>query len=167
LSSPRGPHFECLRTIFELPRNETSGDVTIEKFANAVKWFGPLKSQDETTMIDRIREIMLKEDFHVSTKAEIEHLLKEKAPGTYCLRFSSKPGAYALTYLSNAGKIVHILIEYEMERGVFTFDHKEYPSLPRFIEVVGVKIGLREPLLAQHIFHDAEGVNYITKIEEQ
>jgi len=115
---------ESVKLGFAMLLNTTShfGVISMEEFANLMKFFGPMKnlstSRDFTTsqlvwlpFSDKMFSLFCEPWFHGETDAiAAETLLKETKIGTYLMRFSSTPGNYAVSCVVKDKGPVHIRI---------------------------------------------------------
>jgi serine/threonine protein kinase len=85
--------------------------ITLERFCNAVNWFGPMYPVEK--FLERIRDLLQKKWFHGFVNSnKAAQLLKTRWSSTkqqyYLYRFSlSTPGCFALTFIEEDGTIVH------------------------------------------------------------
>lgn len=88
--------------------NSDTGFVTIFRFAEFLKAFGPLKES-----IPKLRDITSQVWFHgYMTRTEAEKLLEVSEPGTFLVRFSSTdPGSCAINMKDPSGKQTRIKID--------------------------------------------------------
>jgi hypothetical protein len=84
--------------------NADTGFVTVYKWAEFLKGFGPLSQS-----LEKVRSVMIQEWFHgFLTNAEAQKLLEPCEHGTFLVRFSkSDPGSFAINYKSgeNVGSL--------------------------------------------------------------
>lgn len=101
--------------------SEISGDqmITLERFGEILKWFGPLKDSDGTShFLDRITEVLSNDAFHGMISANEAHeLLNGHPAGVFLIRFSSQHGQYAISYMNISSTINHTRIVYRLGRG--------------------------------------------------
>jgi len=90
---------KCLKAILaDEQGNNDESIVSLEKFGNILRWFGPLNN----TILQRIRVLMTEPWFHGDIiTSESETRLLGKPEGTFLVRFStSTPGCYTISKVS-------------------------------------------------------------------
>jgi serine/threonine protein kinase len=101
-------HLKCLCAVICDNFDDT---ITLERFCNAVNWFGPMYPVEK--FLERIRDLLQKKWFHGFVNSnKAAQLLKTRWSSTkqqyYLYRFSlSTPGCFALTFIEEDGTIVH------------------------------------------------------------
>ena len=87
--------------------NSATGEVTLYKFSEFLKGFGPLNQ-----CIEKASSLLSKRWFHgFLTSEESELFLAQQPIGVFLVRFSkSKPGSFALAYVDKGKKIGHTLV---------------------------------------------------------
>jgi hypothetical protein len=92
---------QSLKSVLD---NADTGFVTVYKWAEFLKGFGPLSQS-----LEKVRSVMIQEWFHgFLTNAEAQKLLEPCEHGTFLVRFSkSDPGSFAINYKSgeNVGSL--------------------------------------------------------------
>jgi len=128
---------KCLKAILadeskKGSENEDDSLVSLEKFGNILKWFGPLvNAQDTQNILVKIRNLMTEPWFHgdISTN-ESESRLLNKNEGTFLVRFStSTPGCFTISKVSlSDSTIKHQKIQ-RLPNGAFEIGGHAYRSL--------------------------------------
>lgn len=101
--------------------NSGTGHINMYKWSEFLKGFGPL-----TNVVNNVRNILTAPWFHgFLTSREAELLLEDQPIGTFLIRFSrSSGGSFALAFVQEHRKILHILIQSCMPEG-FKIDEEE------------------------------------------
>jgi len=132
--------FKCLKTILA----EKDDMVTMDNFSRHLEWFGPMTGID---ILDRVESLLRKPWFHgeISTE-DAEKLLTNKGKkGLFLVRFSSRdPGCYAITVLSQGGKLKHFRI-YHRPGLDFLIGKTECKSLDDIISKYHKELYLKTP----------------------
>jgi len=98
-----------------------TGLISKHKYTEFLKGFGPADQ-----CIQKIKEIFIQPWFYgYLTSKESEALLWGQDPGTFLMRLSkSAPGAFALAFVYEPGKTVHILIQSNQPNGFNILDQE-------------------------------------------
>jgi serine/threonine protein kinase len=119
--------FICVRLAFA---NE-KGTVTIEQFARALGWYGPLGK--DNTIISRIYSIVAENGFFGEmTPEEAEEMLVNQKPGTLLVRLSSRSCDFVVSAKTKSGQYVHWRVPRKGDG--FTFENKYFSTLKEVIE---------------------------------
>jgi len=124
--------------------------VSIEEFGNILKWFGSLEKDSKgDNFLQTIQVLLTKKWFHGDISLpEAQTRLTGAEPGTFLIRFSSKPGSFALSrMIENSNKervIVHIRITHK-PGGKYSFSvddqSYEYESLTDLVKAQELQLG--------------------------
>lgn len=98
-----------------------TGHINVYKWSEFLKGFGPLDN-----IINNVRSILTAPWFYgFLTSREAELLLENHPEGTFLIRFSrSSGGSFALAFVQEPGKILHILVQSCMPSG-FKIEEEE------------------------------------------
>jgi Protein kinase domain/SH2 domain len=155
--------WQALRALSEMPcavpsllQRQPEKSVSIQKFSELLKWFGPLDS-----LVERVGKVVVGPSsngndvcgFHARlSKEEADEMLMDltKPLGSFVLRFSSEPGSFGLSCSSESShagrKVLHFRVAFD--RRSYSFDGREYASLSDFVEAVRVPFNLTTPVQA-------------------
>ena len=99
---------QCLNLL--LVDGHRDEEVDMEEWAKLLQWFGPLK--DFQSFLDNILDLLKKTWFHgnITSEQAEKIVMKTKQKGCFLVRFSSDPGSYAITALSQGGRLKHFRI---------------------------------------------------------
>jgi len=129
--------FKCLSVILA---DKKDGEliVNLEKFGQVLGWFGPFKDPDgQIRFLQRLESIMSNLWFHGGIEYDdAVHKLKNKPPGTFLIRFSSKdhPNCFTISKVNAKSKIMHQRILHKSTSPeVSTSEGKTYPSLEELV----------------------------------
>jgi len=136
--------------------------VNLEKFGQVLGWFGPFKDADgQTRILERIVNIMKHPWFHGAI--EYNHAvnkLKNKLPGTFLIRFSSKdhPNCFTISKVNAKSKIMHQRILHKSSSPeVSTSEGTTYPDLVDLVDKGHTTLKLSIPCPESpyaHLFSD-------------
>lgn len=117
-----------------------------EDLGKLLSWFGPMEAKQANNFLTRVHDLYCEPWFHgaVSTQGANEKL-QGRELGSFLIRFSSQPGAYALSKLIEQGQTVHVRIEHTENKFKFTLDNKiyAYDSLQELVKEA--QLGLKTP----------------------
>lgn len=142
----------CLKSILaEEPKthhnqpNHEELVVSLEKFGEILKFFGPLLGPaNENNILYRIRQLMIEPWFHgdIST-SESENRLIKKPEGTFLVRFStSSPGCYTISKVSKSDYTIKHQKIHHVAGGEFEVNGVYYKSLQDLIRGESEKLHL-------------------------
>lgn len=105
---PDDIRMQCLKSL--LVDGNKDEEVDMEEWAKLLQWFGPLK--DFTSFLENVVDLLKKSWFHgnISSEQAEKLVMKSKQKGCFLVRFSSDPGSYAITSLSQGGRLKHFRI---------------------------------------------------------
>lgn len=133
---------QCLHAV--LVDDDKNDEVHMEEWAKLLQWFGPLSTLDG--FLDAVAALLKKTWFHgnVSSKQAEKIVMKSKKKGTFLVRFSSDPGSYAITALSQGGRLKHFRI-YHKPGLDFLIGKAECKSLDEIIHKYHQELYLKHP----------------------
>jgi hypothetical protein len=146
----------CLKEVLaeEAKRNDGSEVVRMERFGEILAWFGPLDIPKGGVIgvgsfLWTLKSILETGWFFgpVSGRAAITHL-KDKNPGTFLVRYSSQPGWFAISTVTNKKSIAHYRIEHEPGSKTFRLEGSKgegYSSLNELVQAVSKSLFLLNP----------------------
>jgi hypothetical protein len=159
--------FKCLHAV--LVERKPEHIVTLERFGQVLRWFGPFRESDgRVRILQRIETLLKNSWFHGSIDYDdAVNKLRNKNPGTFLVRFSGKdhPGCFTISRVNQKKKISHHRIIQKINDSVSTFYMTEgtyYNSLTDLIEKESNNQFLKEfcpesPYI--HLFHKKEEAN--------
>lgn len=115
-------------------KKDSDGDefvVDLDRFGNVLDWFGPIvdPASKHVLFLDRIRRTLSHEWFHGDVgQEESKTRLMPQEPGTFLVRFSSKPGSFTISTVDRPGEISHRRLSTAPDGSVVIFN-KSFPSL--------------------------------------
>jgi hypothetical protein len=158
--------FQCLQAILA-EKKDGEYYVNLEKYGQILGWFGPFKDRDgQIRILKRIESIMGHPWFHGGIEYEdAVHKLKDKAPGTFLIRFSSKdhPHCFTISKVNKNNKIMHQRILHKSTSPeVSTTEGKTFASLEEMIAKEGPTLKLDRACPESpyaHLFVEKEDAN--------
>ena len=116
----------------------------------------PMQSKKKT-MMTAISDLCSKECFFGEIdKIEADRYLDNTSPGTFLIRFSSRPGTFTISRSTENGKNEHARLFFDKKEGTFEMSGQKYESLEDFLEAE--KEYLKEP---------RKGSKFIAFLEEE
>eukprot|EP01103_Thecamoeba_quadrilineata_P014646 TRINITY_DN4406_c0_g1_i2.p1 TRINITY_DN4406_c0_g1~~TRINITY_DN4406_c0_g1_i2.p1 ORF type:complete len:519 (+),score=114.87 TRINITY_DN4406_c0_g1_i2:60-1616(+) len=171
--------FLCLAAVLT---EKKSGEqvVTLEKFGQVLRWFGPFRDSDgRVRILQRIENLLRKLWFHGSIDYDDAVIrLRNKNPGTFLVRFSGKdhPGCFTFSKVNQKKKIAHQRIMHKMTDMGSQFylkldssDGTKYPTLPELVEKEGSNLFLKEACPESpysHLFQKKDEINEDTLYQD-
>jgi len=141
----------CIRALRLLLVNRT-GEVTIERFAEILEWFGPFTGNgaDFLSMIDSITRLpgFFGDDF--KDQKALANIMAGKEVGSYLIRFSSHVGSYTITAMAAKGAMMNQRIDRSPEGGFLVRTNgatQTFGSIGEIIEVFKSSWNLKEPVM--------------------
>lgn len=141
-------NLKCLKAILaeesknKVGESEVDFVVTIEKFGNILKWFGPIVlshggiDENDTNLLHKIRQQLTEPWFHgdISTH-ESENMLLNKPEGMFLVRFStSSPGCFTISKVSFREKAIkHQKIQHRAG-SYFEINGQQYRTLRDLVQ---------------------------------
>ena len=102
--------FACLQAVVVDPEESDFGNprVSIDSFAKALDYFGPLEEDDPTAFMERIYEILRKPYYFGDiSKEESQVILGPQRTGTFLVRLSSLSGQFCVAVKRYDGTFSH------------------------------------------------------------
>lgn len=117
--------------------------VSMEKFGELIKWFGPLFIGTQFVFLTRIAEITSYDWFHGDiSQPQAEALIRAaNFSGTFLVRFSSQPGCFSVSQSTAQGTIEHRRIARDAN-GAFVFGQESARTLEELIIKLAPRLSL-------------------------
>jgi len=143
--------YRALKALVAKPKTDCDNSlfVEIQHFGNIVEWFAPLERAvvGEENILDRMLDICSKPWFHGDISlAETQRRLKvSNKEGTFLVRFSSVPGAFTITRISEGGVVKNVRISRNEDYQFYVNDEATYPNLEALIVNLQEQLNLNFP----------------------
>ena len=133
---------QCLNAL--LVDGNKDEEVDMEEWAKLLQWFGPLK--DFGSFLENVIDLLKKSWFHgnISSEQAEKLVMKSKQKGCFLVRFSSDPGSYAITAMSQGGRLKHFRI-YHKPGLDYLIGKAECKSLDEIVAKYHTELYLKAP----------------------
>jgi len=91
--------------------DEQENLVTLQNYARMLESFGPLETG--TGFFDRIRKVLLIGGFHGQIETRAAERLLGRRPGSYLIRYSTTPGSFAISVVTQKETLKHYRIVHQ------------------------------------------------------
>jgi len=135
----------------EKSQEDEGGNVTLQNYARLLESFGPLETG--TAFLERIRKSLIIGGFHGLIETKQAERILGRRPGTFLIRYSTTPGAFAISVVTERETLKHYRIVHQAGQP-FTLllanKSHNYNSLPALIEAHGGPLFLKSPLHSKY-----------------
>jgi len=135
----RDEQYKCLKRVLCPDSQEET--VTLDRFGNFLKWFGPCKSK-AGSILARLSNLLKYKWFHGDlTRENSETRLNEFGKGTFLVRLSStepiERAPFTISKVHKTGEINHQRVYAKTEDGLGYFTHVKYKNGTKKVEADG------------------------------
>merc|ERR1712100_351299 len=157
---------KCLYHLLQVDQNR--GKVISKKWGDVLRWFGPIKDNNGYPgFLGRIKRVLKLPYFHgpLSEKSAL-HSLRNERVGSFLLRFSGKPGAFSLSYVTPEERVAHRRFYFcPNDNAFFKFNHQKFYSIQALLgafQKQNIIIDGKESSVYRCLFDSSKsGNNYI------
>jgi len=134
--------WKCLKMVLA---DERTDMVKIDRFADALEWFGPLKKGDKF-LIHLMKTCKIKGFYGDVSSREAANLMAGKREGTYIIRFSSQePGFFTLTSVSKKNTLENFRIKHKAGTK-YSLAEQEFPTISKLRKHFKDELCLKYPM---------------------
>eukprot|EP01089_Gocevia_fonbrunei_P014084 TRINITY_DN3781_c0_g2_i3.p1 TRINITY_DN3781_c0_g2~~TRINITY_DN3781_c0_g2_i3.p1 ORF type:complete len:570 (+),score=80.88 TRINITY_DN3781_c0_g2_i3:131-1840(+) len=131
---------------------EQTSVVTLQRFGEALKWFGPLLTLDERPFLTKVADVIGTPWFHGDVSKERAVELLGSRRGSFLVRFSTEPGSYTISRVDKTN-VRNNRIELN-HHGYYLkgMEHTLYPDMYTMVTILRDEWGLLYPAAGSKYF---------------
>jgi len=144
--------YRSLKELLITDSNSNDADVvTLQTYARMLESFGPL--QTGTGFFETIRKVFLIGGFHGQIETRAAERLLGRRPGSYLIRYSTTPGSFAISVVTQKETLKHYRIVHQAGQPftlLLASQSYNFPSLEALFNAQADPLYLRTPLHSKY-----------------